>query len=99
MTRRMHTGSRSRLLTGMSESQPPHSISAGGTMSSCGAHCNTIRACANGAAQNMRAVTKSSDAIDLTGIQLRWFDRWLKDVDNSVEEEPPIMIFVMCSDT
>jgi putative CocE/NonD family hydrolase len=41
----------------------------------------------------------SSDAIDLTGIQLRWFDRWLKDVDNSVEEEPPVMIFVMGSDT
>ena len=37
----------------------PASISAGGTMPSCGARCNTIRACANGAAQNMRAVTNT----------------------------------------
>ena len=41
----------------------------------------------------------SSDAIDLTGLQLRWFDRWLKEVDNGVEEEPPVMIFVMGIDT
>jgi uncharacterized protein len=31
----------------------------------------------------------------LTGIQLRWFDRWLKETDNGVEEEPPVMLFVM----
>jgi putative CocE/NonD family hydrolase len=27
--------------------------------------------------------------------QERWFDRWLKDVDNGVEDEPPVRIFVM----
>jgi putative CocE/NonD family hydrolase len=37
----------------------------------------------------------SSDAIDPTGIHLRWFDRWLKGVDNGVDQEPPVMIFVM----
>ncbi|HEU5089342.1 MAG TPA: CocE/NonD family hydrolase, partial [Roseiflexaceae bacterium] len=37
----------------------------------------------------------SSDAIDLTGMQLRWFDRWLKNEENDVEHEPPVMIFVM----
>lgn len=37
----------------------------------------------------------SSAAIDLAGIHLRWFDHWLKDVDNGVDEEPPVMIFVM----
>ncbi|HET6380847.1 MAG TPA: CocE/NonD family hydrolase, partial [candidate division Zixibacteria bacterium] len=37
----------------------------------------------------------SSDAIDLTGIQLRWFDRWLKGVNNGVDQEPPVMLFVM----
>lgn len=37
----------------------------------------------------------SSDAIDLPGIHLRWFDRWLKEADNGIEEEPPVMIFVM----
>ena len=30
----------------------------------------------------------SSDAIDLTGLQLRWFDRWLKEADNGVDQEP-----------
>jgi putative CocE/NonD family hydrolase len=36
-----------------------------------------------------------SDVIDLAGIQLRWFDRWLRDVDNGVEEEAPVMLFVI----
>jgi putative CocE/NonD family hydrolase len=40
----------------------------------------------------------SSDSIDLTGIQLHWFDRWLKEVDNGVEQEAPVPIFVMGSD-
>ncbi len=29
------------------------------------------------------------------GMRLRWFDRWLKDMDNRVEDEPPVRIFVM----
>jgi hypothetical protein len=37
----------------------------------------------------------SSDALDLTGFQLRWFDRWLKDVDDGMDQEPPVMLFVM----
>lgn len=37
----------------------------------------------------------SSSAIDLPGIHLRWFDRWLKNIDNGVDREPPVMIFVM----
>lgn len=28
-------------------------------------------------------------------LHLRWFDRWLKDMDNSLEDEPPIRLFVM----
>ena len=31
----------------------------------------------------------SSTAIDLPGIHLRWFDRWLRDVDNGIDQEPP----------
>ncbi len=27
--------------------------------------------------------------------QLRWFDRWLRDADNGVEDDPPVRIFVM----
>ncbi len=37
----------------------------------------------------------SSDAVDLTGLQLRWFDRWLKEADNGVENGPPVTLFVM----
>ncbi len=31
---------------------------------------------------------------DLTALQLRWFDRWLKDERNGVDEEAPVRIFV-----
>lgn len=40
----------------------------------------------------------SSAAIDLAGLHLRWFDRWLKDKANGVDEEPPVTIFVMGAD-
>jgi hypothetical protein len=31
----------------------------------------------------------SSHALDLTSLQLRWFDRWLEEADNGVDQEPP----------
>lgn len=37
----------------------------------------------------------AADALDLTGLQLRWFDRWLKETDNGVDREPPVMLFVI----
>ena len=33
--------------------------------------------------------------IDLDGIHLRWFDYWLKGIDNGIMQEPPVKIFVM----
>jgi len=39
--------------------------------------------------------TASSDFIDLTGIQIRWFDHWLKGEENGADKEAPVMIFVM----
>lgn len=33
--------------------------------------------------------------IDLVGIQIKWFDYWLKGVDNGIASEPPVRIFVM----
>ena len=33
--------------------------------------------------------------IRLIDLQLRWFDRWLKGIDNGVDREPPVKIFVM----
>jgi putative CocE/NonD family hydrolase len=33
--------------------------------------------------------------IDFDGIQLRFYDRYLRDMDNGLDEEPPVRIFVM----
>jgi hypothetical protein len=33
--------------------------------------------------------------IDLTGLWLRWFDYWLKGIDNGIMKEPPVRIFIM----
>ena len=34
-------------------------------------------------------------AIDFNEFQMRWFDHWLKGVDDGVDREPPVRIFVM----
>jgi len=34
-------------------------------------------------------------AVDMNALRLRWFDRWLKNIENGVEGEPPVRIFVM----
>jgi hypothetical protein len=33
--------------------------------------------------------------VDTHAIELRWFDRWLKGIDNGVDREPPVKLFVM----
>jgi putative CocE/NonD family hydrolase len=33
--------------------------------------------------------------MDLLGEHLRWYDHWLKGIDNGVDREPPVRIFVM----
>jgi putative CocE/NonD family hydrolase len=33
--------------------------------------------------------------IDVDALALRWFDYWLKDIDNGIMEEPPVRLFVM----
>ncbi len=35
--------------------------------------------------------------LDIHHIIVRWFDRWLKDVDNQTDREPPVRYFVMGS--
>jgi putative CocE/NonD family hydrolase len=37
----------------------------------------------------------AASRVDLLALHLRWFERWLKGVDNGVEREPPVRIFVM----
>jgi putative CocE/NonD family hydrolase len=39
----------------------------------------------------------SDAAIDLNELRLRWYDRWLKGLENGVEKEAPVRIFVMGS--
>jgi putative CocE/NonD family hydrolase len=34
-------------------------------------------------------------AVDLTRVQLRWYDHWLKGVNNHADTDPPIKIYVM----
>ncbi len=33
--------------------------------------------------------------IDVDALALRWFDYWLKDINNGIMEEPPVRLFVM----
>lgn len=33
--------------------------------------------------------------VDLDAVELRWLDRWVRDVPNGIEQEPPVRIFVM----
>jgi uncharacterized protein len=35
------------------------------------------------------------EGIDLGGIVLRWYDHWLKGMDNGVEQDKPVRLFVM----
>src|SRR5579859_1093220 len=33
--------------------------------------------------------------IDLMSLQMRWFDHWLKGIENGIDREPPVKVFVM----
>ena len=33
--------------------------------------------------------------VDLDGEELRWFDYWLKGIDNGIADEPPLRLFIM----
>ena len=35
--------------------------------------------------------------VDLDALELRWYDYWLKGIDNGVVDEPPIRLFIMGS--
>jgi uncharacterized protein len=37
----------------------------------------------------------SADAVDLVGMQLRWYDHWLKGEENGVEQDKRVKLFVM----
>ena len=33
--------------------------------------------------------------VDLTGLAVRWFDHWLRGVDNGIDREPPVRVFAL----
>ena len=33
--------------------------------------------------------------VDLDALELRWFDYWLKGIDNGIQSEPPLRLFIM----
>jgi len=33
--------------------------------------------------------------VNMHGLELRWFDHWLKGIDNGLDREPPVTLFVM----
>jgi len=40
-------------------------------------------------------LASAGPSIDVTGMHIKWFDYWLKGIDNGIMNEPPIRIFVM----
>ena len=40
-------------------------------------------------------VMGESFAIDFEGVQLRWYDYWLKGIDNGVRQDAPVRLFIM----
>ena len=33
--------------------------------------------------------------VDLDALEMRWFDHWLKGIDNGIMDEPPVRLFIM----
>lgn len=40
-------------------------------------------------------IRAGAETVDVTAAQIRWFDHWLKGIDNGVERDRPVRIFVM----
>src|SRR3972149_7218634 len=40
-------------------------------------------------------LASAGPVVDVTGLHLRWFDRWLKGIDNGVENDAPVRLFIM----
>jgi len=38
-------------------------------------------------------------SLDVDGLQIRWFDHWLKGKQNAIDKDPPVRIFVMGDNT
>ena len=40
-------------------------------------------------------LASAGPVVDITGLHVRWFDRWLKGNENGIEKEAPVKLFVM----
>jgi putative CocE/NonD family hydrolase len=40
-------------------------------------------------------LASAGPVVDITGLHIRWFDRWLKGIGNGVESNAPVKLFVM----
>jgi putative CocE/NonD family hydrolase len=40
-------------------------------------------------------LASAGPVVDITGLHIKWFDRWLKGIDNGVENDAPVKLFVM----
>ena len=50
----------------------------------------------HGPSQKFGAIDFGSEAnVDALALQLRWYDYWLKGIDNGLASEPPVKLFVM----
>ena len=80
-------------------------VAAGGEPELPGRCARTKRACSASSwaldpqprtrATPARHSSRPDAALDLDAFELRWFDHWLKGVDNGVDREPPVRIYVM----
>lgn len=67
-------------------------------MSKCMLHL-VIGPWAHGTFQGQQWDEASGGRERLVELQLRWFDHWLREIDNGIEQEKPVSIFVMGSNT
>ena len=51
-----------------------------------------------GAAERRPCASARSPAPHRLALQVRWFDRWLKGIENGIDEEPPIAVYVCGAD-
>lgn len=58
-------------------------------------HGNRVQSFAGDVDFGEASVVDGNLAEDFLALRLKWFDRWLRDVDNGVDDEPAVRLFVM----
>ncbi|MEM9682447.1 MAG: CocE/NonD family hydrolase [Pseudomonadota bacterium] len=58
-------------------------------------HGNRVKSFAGDVDFGVASVVDGTLAEDFLALRLRWFDRWLRDLPNGVDEEPTVRLFVM----